>query len=122
MRFGLPHKPLISAVVVSYNVLYIMSGFETIIPPNSLPWSPLLRGFWFRSPETGKALISYKDALVNSPPRQLLQPPPHHSMQSLFPASFCFLLARLAVFTYTYVVVRLQQDFGGEVVEEGSVG
>ena len=46
------------AVVVSYNVLFIMSGFETTIPPNSLPWSPLLRGFWFRSPETGKYLIS----------------------------------------------------------------
>ena len=42
-------------------------------------------------------------------------------MQSLFPASFCFLLARLAVFTYTYVVVRLQQEFDGGVVEkEGS--
>ena len=83
------------AVVVSYNVLFIMSGFETTIPPNSLPWSPLLRGFWFRSPETGKALISYKGALVNSPPRQLLQPPQHHS-HSPFPASLRFLLARLA--------------------------
>ena len=45
------------AVVVSYNVLFIMSGFETTMRPNSLPWSPLLRGFWFRGPETGKALI-----------------------------------------------------------------
>ena len=84
------------AVVVSYNVLFIMSGFETTIPPNSLPWSSLLCGFWFCSPETGKALTSYKDMLINSPPCQLFQPPPHHSMHLPFPASLCFLLACLA--------------------------